>query len=397
MNFDKKSRNILIVVICVFVTLLQFLPTLLPIYTNSDSPADFANALFVTSEKPVNYPFDIYHYRFYSKFKVATHATVSADAYLPLPPTYLMLLYPFFKILSPMKALSFMYLLTAMFSGLSAFIIFKWVKRETNNDSAGMISAFIFGILPVGYIYFQGGDFPQIMGNFFLLLTVYYVRIWYDKITTLKYFLLLTGLITLSLLIHLGSTVCLLFILLFIFLYKIYKILKDKHGDFKHIIIYVLSVLLSFGLSILLYYRHFIDVFLSVGGQSTTGNFFVPQLLQIKYLFREYWMFPFFIIFGWYVLRNRKDFRAYLYLWILVALGFFVANIEVRYVYLMYIPIAMLSGICINVWFENEKYRKYVIYFLAIICVASFIYYSSWWTHFLGYDDKIQLAIGVLG
>jgi len=184
MNFDKKSRNIIISVICVFLILLQFLPTLSSSYTNSDSPAHFANALFMVNDKPVNYPFDIFHYRFDSRFLLSAHATVAADAYLPLPPTYLFLLTPFFIVFPPMKALLFMYLITAIFSGLSAFIIYKWVKLETDNDSAGMISAIIFGILPVGYIYFMGGDFPQIMGNFFLLLSVYCVRIWFNKITT---------------------------------------------------------------------------------------------------------------------------------------------------------------------------------------------------------------------
>ena len=175
--------------------LSQFLPTLSNSYTNSDSPAHLANALLVTLDQSVNYPIEVFHYTFYSKFRVSGLASVSVDAHLPLPPMYLFLLYPFFKVLSPMVGLSMLYLLTALFSGLSALIIYWWVKDETNNHSAGLISGFLFAIMPIGYLYFAGGDFPQIMGQFFVLLTVFCVYKFYDNILDIKVFLGLTFLI----------------------------------------------------------------------------------------------------------------------------------------------------------------------------------------------------------
>jgi hypothetical protein len=401
MRFDKKTRTTLIVIIFIVILLAKFVPTLMNSYTNSDSPAHFANALFVTIDKDVNYPVEIFHYKFDSKFKLSGLASVSVDAYLPLPPLYLFYLYPFFKIFSPLTGLSILYFLTALFSSLNALLIYFWVKKETNNDSSALISAFIFGVMPIGYLFYSGGDFPQIMGQFFVLVAIYSVRRFYDKILDKKYFILLTAIILVSLLIHLGSTIGLLSILGMILIYKGYKLFSDHKKEKimkiissdsgKKLFFYGLSVLIAFILSYFLYFGYFLDLFIAASTKSTTGTFFIPQLDQIYQLFRGYWFFVLFIPFGWFVLKEKNEFRAYLYLWFFVSLVYFIMNIEIRYVYLIYQPIAIISGITLGRFFDHSKFRKYVIYSLIILFIATLIYSSTWWTYFAktGYSAKI--------
>ncbi|MBS3168824.1 hypothetical protein J4216_06865 [Candidatus Woesearchaeota archaeon] len=408
MKFDKKSRSILIIGVLVIIILAQFLPTVSRSYTNSDSPAHFANALLVTLDKEVSYPIDIFHYRFYEKFRVSGIASVSVDAHLPLPPMYLFYLYPIFKILDPLNALAIMYFSMALFSGLNALIIYLWVKREMDDHSAAIISAFIFGIMPIGYMFFAGGDFPQIMGQLFVLISIFSVSTLYKKIMNIKIFILLTAIITVSLLVHLGSTVGLLSILFVLFVYHLYKIKmeskkessEDQKGFFKilfkeihgrRVILFGASVLLAFIISYFSYYHYFIDLFISASTKSSTGSFLIPQIDSLYQLIRSYWIFVIFIPLSWKLIDKNKDFRAYIYSWFLVSLIYFVINVEIRYVYLIYQPIAISSGIFLNKYLEDSKYRKYVIYFIIIIFIATLIYSSTWWTYFAktNYSDKI--------
>jgi hypothetical protein len=379
MKFDKKSRKVLIFSIFLIAVLSQFLPTLNENYTNSDSPAHFANALLVTSEFPIEFPVDVFHYRFYSKFVVSGEASVSVDAHLPLPPMYLFLLYPFYNTFAPMAALSMMYLLMALFSGLGALIIYKWVKEVTGNHSAGFISAFIYAIMPIGYLYYAGGDFPQIMGQFFVLLSVFCIYKFYDRILDIKVMVGLTILVFISLLVHLGSTVGLITILFCIFLYYVYKLFEksSKEDNFfkllfgskegKKIMLYSLSILIAVVAAYFAYYSSFLYLFLEASSKSTTGTFLVPQLTQIYQLWWGYWFFILVMPFGWFFLKEQKKFRTYIYLWLLVALIYFILNIEIRFVYLIYPIVAIVSGIVINKFFDDKKYRKYVIWFLIFM------------------------------
>ena len=409
MKFNKKSRKILVGLIFFIAVLSQFLPTLSNSYTNSDSPAHLANGLLVTLDKPIQYPVEVFHYKFYSKFRVSGLASVSVDAHLPLPPTYLFLLYPFFKIMSPMAALSILYLFMALFSGLSTIVIYLWVKDATDNHSAGLISGFLFAIMPIGYLYFAGGDFPQIMGQFFVLLTIFCIYKFYDKILNLKVFLGLTVLIFISLLIHLGSTIGLLTILFFIFLYYLYNLfrhhIKDNfikyffvNKEGKKIIFFGLSVLIALIVAYFSYYHSFLNLFLEASSKSTTGTFLIPQLNQIYQLWRGYWFFILFIPSGWFLLKENKKFRAYVYLWFLVALIYFILNIEIRFVYLIYPVIAIVSGITLNKFFDDKKCRKYIFYFLIIMFFITLLATAKWWTHFPlygnnGYIPKIENVI----
>ena len=401
MNINQHTRHALLAAIITIGVLAQFLPTLTSTYTNSDIPAHFANALFTTLDVPVQYPVDIFHYRFYNTFKIGVLATVAVDAYLPLPPTYLFLLYPIYQTFEPLTSLSITYFLMALFSGLGALIIYSWLRHDTHNDLTALLGAILYCSMPIGYLYYAGGGFPQIMGGFFVFLALYCTRMLSAHLHRPAQFALLTAIITLSLLIHLGSAIGLLGVLFLILAHHASTLFKThkyhirtalRNHDATLTLLLGASLLLSISLAYFLYYGSFLDLFLDARTKSTTGAFLRPSWDQIYQLFRGYWILPLLILTGWRTLRTHPHLRTYLYAWFLCALIFFIANIDIRYVYLIYAPITMLGAVTLQQLITHRAYRTYILLGLFLFVIAAFLYSSTWWTYFAhtGYDEKIH-------
>lgn len=263
-------------------------------------------------------------------------------------------------------------LLPFFFHVLILLLVFLTTKELFNNEKLALLSSFIYGFSLITFLFFVGGFFPQIMGLFFFIASVYCYLINKKKLLILSNI----GLISYPP----------LFVIFFLFLVLEFLNKKEKHF-FYYPIIALLAllpevVLLFFGQAkVLIGHLH-------RGGITTPNPFSWPIFL--------------FAIIGFFLLfKNKNTNKAHRVLWnITLAIAAMVASVFVRFIinlflqmqeiqihqlymavkyfYLLIIPLSIIAAVGIfwilRKYKSNAQYYKIALAIVAIIVGYHFFY-----------------------